>query len=75
MQTISCYVHHTKKLFSRFDIIDTSVESMTSYMLSVWGYIALKNTWVSLSHEISQYLNFCSDPLTYDPIGQRKNSR
>ena len=75
MQTISYYVQHTKKNVSRFSIIDMSVESMTSYMLSVWGCITLKNRWVSLSQEISQNINFCSDPVTYDPIGQIKNSR
>ena len=79
MKQIKCKLWATMciilKIVSRFDVLDASVESMMSYMLSVWGCITLKNTWVSVSQDISQNWNFCSDPLTYDPICQIKNNR
>ena len=58
MQTISYQIHHTTKFVSKFDVIDVSEESMTSLILSVWGCITLKNTWVPLSQEILQNFNF-----------------
>ena len=75
MQTINYYVHHTTRNVSKFDVVDVSGASMMSYILIVWCCITPKNRWVSLSWEILQNFNFCSDPLTYDPIGQLKDNR
>ena len=75
MQTSDYYIHHTMKDVSKFDVIDASEESMISCILIIWCCITLKNRWVSLSQEILQKFNFCSDPLTYDPIGQLKNNK
>ena len=64
-----------QKMFQNLLWLDVLEESMMSCILIILCCITLKNRWASLSWEFLQKFNFCSDPLTYDPIGQLKNNR